>query len=105
MKQKFVVVYTTFPNMRTARDVVECLVRTKHAACGNIFRISSIYRWKGRVEKHPEYAAFIKTRKSKYRSVQRYIKEHHPYDVPEIIAWNIDRGEKDYLEWLNETTE
>jgi periplasmic divalent cation tolerance protein len=104
MKQKFVVIYSTFPNMRTAREIVDGLVRTKRAACGNIFKISSIYRWKGKIEKSPEYAAFIKTRMSKYHAVQRYIKENHPYDVPEIIAWEITRGQKDYLGWLWEVT-
>jgi len=105
MKQKFLVVYATFPNMRTAREIVEALVRTKRAACGNIFRLSSIYRWKGKIEKNPEYGVFIKTKMSKYRSVQRYIKENHPYDVPEIIAWNIDKGQKDYLDWISEATD
>ena len=99
------VIYTTFPNMRTARKIVEDLVRTRRAACGNIFRLSSIYRWKGKIEKSPEYAAFIKTRRSKCLSVYRYIKENHPYDVPEIISWNMEQGHKDYLEWLSEATD
>jgi periplasmic divalent cation tolerance protein len=105
MKQKFVVVYATFPNIRTARVIVEDLVRTKRAACGNIFRLSSIYRWKGKIEKNPEYGVFIKTSMSKYRYVQRYIKKNHPYDVPEIITWNINKGNKDYLDWISEATD
>ncbi|UCF71008.1 MAG: divalent-cation tolerance protein CutA [candidate division WOR-3 bacterium] len=105
MKNEFLVIYTTFPTMRIAKEIVDGLVRTKRAACGNIFKLSSIYRWKGKIEKCTEYGAFIKTRKSKYRSVQRYIEENHPYDVPEIIALNIDRGQRDYLNWLKRATE
>lgn len=104
MNLRYIAVCVTFPDRRTARKIVEGLVRTRLAACGNILKISSIYRWKGRIEKGAECAALIKTRASKYRSVERYIKERHPYEVPEIIAWTIDRGLPDYLTWIRETT-
>jgi len=104
-RTKYIVVYVTFPDLRTARRIVEGLVRTRRAACGNIFRISSIYRWKGRIEKGAEYAALIKTRASTYRSVERYIRERHPYEVPEIIEWNIVGGLPAYLAWIKKTTD
>ncbi len=105
MKPRCIVVYVTFPDLRTARKIVEGLVRTRRAACGNIFKISSIYRWKGRIERGAEYAALIKTRASKYRSVERYIRECHPYDVPEIISWEIDRGAPAYLSWIEQVVD
>ena len=104
MKRKFAVIYTTFPDLRTAKKIVNGLVSMRLAACGNIFRLYSIYRWREKIEKQPEYAAFIKTRASKYRSVEKYIKENHPYDVPEIIIWHITRGQREYLDWIYSTT-
>lgn len=105
MTEKYLVVYTTFPNLRSAKRIISGLVNGKLAACGNIFKLYSIYRWQGKIEKHPEYAALIKTKPNKYRAVERYIKENHPYDVPEIIAWNIDQGQKTYLHWIDHSTD
>ena len=81
------------------------LVEQKLAACGNMFRISSVYRWQGKIEQADEYAVFIKTQKKLYDRVEAYIKKHHPYEVPEIIAWPIERGLPAYLEWIEENTE
>jgi len=99
-----VVVYTTFPNKNIAKKIISELVQKKLAACGNFFKINSIYRWKGKVENEPEYGVFIKTKKRLYKKVEAYIQQHHPYDVPEIIAWPIDRGSPQYLEWIAGTT-
>jgi periplasmic divalent cation tolerance protein len=104
MIKKYLVVYTTFPTLRSAKRIITGLVNRELAACGNIFRLNSIYRWQGKIEKHPEYAALIKTKPSKYRAIEKYIKENHPYDVPEIIAWNIDQGQKTYLDWIDSST-
>ncbi|KPK63559.1 hypothetical protein AMJ83_06540 [candidate division WOR_3 bacterium SM23_42] len=105
MNQKYIVVYTTFPNRRIAEKVIDGLVNAKMAACGNIFTLFSIYRWQGEVEKTPEYGAFIKTKRSRYRAVEKYIKENHPYELPEIIAWDIGCGQRTYLNWINKVTD
>jgi periplasmic divalent cation tolerance protein len=104
VRDKYIAVYTTFPNMRTAKKIISALVKNRLAACGNIFRLFSVYRWKEKIEKHPEYGALIKTRASKYRSVEKYIKDHHPYDVPEIISWYITYGSQEYLDWIYKVT-
>ncbi len=100
MKQEYIVIYTTFPDLRTAKKIIGGLVQSKLAACGNIFKLSSIYHWKGKVEKNSEYGAFIKTIKAKYTAVETYIKKYHPYEVPEVIAWTIDKGSSKYLAWV-----
>ena len=105
MTKKYLVVYTTFPNLRSAKRIISGLVKEKLAACGNIFKLFSIYRWQGKIEKNPEYAALIKTTPSKYKAVARYIRDNHPYDVPEISAWNIDHGQKAYLQWIDNSTD
>jgi len=42
--------------------------------------------------------------KDLYEEVERTIKEVHPYDVPEIIALPILKGNPSYLQWLSEET-
>lgn len=100
----YIVVYVTFPTQNIAKKVVHELVEEKLAACGNIFRLYSIYRWKNRIEQDSEYGTLIKTKKKLFKKVEQFIKKKHPYDVPEIISWTIDQGSTSYLEWIEETT-
>jgi len=104
IKTSFIVVYTTFPNLKTAKRIIKGLVKNKMIACGNIFRLSSIYIWKGKIEQNPEYGAFIKTTKRNYKKVEIYIKNNHPYEVPEIISWEIEKGLNSYLKWIDTET-
>jgi len=100
----YIIIYTTFPNLATAKRIVSGLVHFKYVACGNVFKLYSIYRWKGKIEKEPEYGVLIKTRKSFYKKVETYIQKNHPYDVPEIISWTIERGSSQYLQWIEDST-
>jgi periplasmic divalent cation tolerance protein len=99
-KQKIVVVYATFPDLKTARKIIRGLVKARLAACGNIFRLTSIFAWQGRIEESPEYGALIKTVRKDYRRVEQYIKRFHPYEVPEIISWDIEQGSQTYRRWI-----
>ncbi len=101
---KIVVVYVTFPSLKIAKQIIEQLITAKLVACGNIFRVSSIYVWKGKIEKAAEYGAFIKTVSSNYQKVEKYIKKNHPYEIPEIIGWPIERGYNPYLDWVISST-
>ena len=31
---------------------------------------------------------------------ERAIRERHPYELPEIIAWGVDLGLPEYLRWV-----
>jgi len=99
-----IVIYTTFPDAATAEKIISGLINEQLAACGNLFTIDSVYCWKNKVEHGPEIGAFIKTRASLYEQVEAYIKDNHPYEVPEIISWEIKRGSTQYLEWIAEST-
>jgi len=104
IKTSFIVVYTTFPNLKTAKRIIKGLIKNRMVACGNIFKLSSIYIWKGKIEQNPEYGAFIKTTKRYYKKVEIYIKNNHPYEVPEIISWEIEKGLNSYLKWIDTET-
>lgn len=103
-RRAYVVVYTTFPHIKIAQKIIRGLISKKLIACGNIFQLSSLYVWQGKVEKSPEYGALMKTKASQYNNVEAYIKEHHPYEVPEIISWRIERGLPLYLRWIEKET-
>jgi periplasmic divalent cation tolerance protein len=98
-------VLTNLPDRESARRLADGLVSAQLAACVNVLsECESIYRWKGAIEQTAETPVLIKTRAALYADVETYIRSHHPYEVPEVIALNVAAGDPTYLQWLREET-
>lgn len=98
------IVFATFPDLATARRLVRMLVEERLIACGNLVPgIESIYTWKGAVETSAEVLGVMKTEASCFERVQARLKELHPYEVPECIAFPVTAGLPDYLRWVAES--
>ena len=53
-----------------------------------------------------EVQLLIKTRDGRVADVERVLRAHHPYEVPEILALPVASGGADYLAWIAaETTD
>ena len=86
--------------------IAKTLVEEKLAACVNtIPKIKSVYSWKGEIVEDNEILLLIKTRGQMYTQVEARLKELHTYEVPEIIAFDIAKGSKDYLGWIETVTQ
>lgn len=46
----------------------------------------------------------IKTTRNRYAEVERTIRTHHPYELPEIIYVTLEGGLPVYLEWVSKQT-
>jgi periplasmic divalent cation tolerance protein len=87
------------------RDIIEKigrdLVEKRLVACAQILGpIQSIYRWKGNVENANEWLLLMKSKASLYPAIEEEIRQQHPYELPEIIATNIDNGLAGYMDWV-----
>jgi periplasmic divalent cation tolerance protein len=98
-------VYVTAPTAIVARRIAKIVLEKRLAACANIFRIESTYWWKGKIEKCPEYAMFLKTKKSRVKRLTAEIKNVHPYEVPCIVSLDIVKGNPDFLKWIGNETQ
>ena len=47
----------------------------------------------------------IKTTQKRYDQLEKEIKMHHSYSVPEIIASRIEAGSRAYIDWILESIE
>lgn len=86
-----------------SETVGRTVVEERLAACVNIApSVRSIYRWKGSVETEEEALMFFKTTEAAQMSLTKRIRELHPYEVPEIISFEIkaSEGNADYLDWI-----
>ena len=100
-----VIVFSTIDSEDRAAEIARALVESSLAACVNIVpRIRSIYKWKEQLCDDAESLMIIKTRKSLLEKVKEKIASMHPYDVPEIVAFDIVDGHEPYLKWLLDST-
>lgn len=96
-----VAVYITASNRAEARRLANALVEERLAACVNILgAIESVYRWKGRVEKGNEVALIAKTRRSRVRALTARVQELHSYEVPCVVVFPLEDGNKAFLSWV-----
>lgn len=104
-KDGYVVVFMTAPEPESAAAIGRKAVEEGLAACCSIVPgLRSIYVWKGKTCDEAEALCIFKTRRSLFPPLKKRIKELHAYEVPEIIAVNIEEGLEEYLSWIDEST-
>jgi periplasmic divalent cation tolerance protein len=102
MATVFDLILCTCPDKETAKKLAQLLVSKNLAACVNILPgLLSVYEWQGKIETVQESLLLIKSTKAHYQKIEAMLFEHHPYEVPEIIALPFERGLPAYLEWIN----
>ena len=96
-----IAVLTNLPDSDSAFNLARALVELRLAACANVLApVASVYRWEGNIEQATEHPVLIKTTAERYPEVERAIRERHPYEVPEIVAWPVTAGLPAYLDWV-----
>ena len=99
-----VTILCTCPDEATGERLARGLVENRHAACVNLLPgIRSIYSWRGAIQDEREVLMVIKTTGSHVFLIERWLTEHHPYEVPELIALRNEHVSDAYLRWLRES--
>ena len=99
------VVLCTCPDPDTAQRLAAGLVDQGFAACVNVVGgIRSIYRWQNEVHDEAETLMIIKTTQARYRALEDWLRENHPYEVPEVLALPVAEGFGRYLDWVGAQT-
>ena len=96
-----IAVLTNLPDSESAFNLARAVVQLRLAACANVLApATSFYRWEGRDEQAVEYPVLIKSTREAYPRLERAIRDRHPYELPEIIAWAVEPGLPEYLSWV-----
>lgn len=102
MNTPYRIVLCTCPDAGSAGNLARGLVEGRLAACVNIIPgLTSIYGWQGEVETDSEVLLLIKTRADRLDALETFLRRHHPYELPEIVAVPIEKGSAAYLKWLD----
>jgi periplasmic divalent cation tolerance protein len=101
----FVIIFVTAASEQEAASISRVLVEEGLAACANIIpQIRSIYRWEAKIWDEGEALIIIKSRQDLFERIRTRIKELHSYEVPEITAIKIDKGDSAYWQWIESVT-
>ena len=103
---EILLVITHLPDRASAERLANAAIGSHAAACVNILApCTSIYRWQGKVETAEEVPLLIKTTREAYGRLETLVRQHHPYELPEIIAVSVNGGLPDYLQWVAKETQ
>jgi periplasmic divalent cation tolerance protein len=99
------VVMSTAPSHEVALTLARTLVERRLAACVNVIPCTSVYRWEGEVQEDDEHLMVIKTRRTYIDDIRDLLEAEHPYDLPELVAMEVEDGSAAYLKWLKMETD
>ena len=77
----------------------QSIIDSNLAACVDVKRTNSVYRWEGEIHNTPEWDIQMRTSESKKGELISKIKSEHSYDVPAIFWWAVD-STKEYYDWV-----
>jgi periplasmic divalent cation tolerance protein len=96
---------STCSDADTAARIARTLVEERLAACVNrLPGVHSTYRWQGKVVDDVEVLLIIKTTDERFEALRDRLVELHPYEVPELVAIEVNGGHPAYLDWIAAAT-
>lgn len=100
-KNNFIIVLCNTSSLGEAKAIANKLLEDRLAACVNIIKNEcSLYFWEDKIQEECEYQMITKTKKEFFEKIKESIELLHSYKVPEIISININDGNSNYLNWI-----
>ena len=94
-----IILYVTCKDTAQAKAIAARLLKKKLIACANLFPITSMYEWKGKMMDDSDVVLLGKTTKRKADAAEKEIKKIHSYECPCIIQIPC-KANKEYEQWV-----
>lgn len=92
---------TTVGADEDARRLAAALLEQRLAACVQIDRLESHYRWDGALNAEPEIRLTIKSAPARLPALQAFLADHHPYRLPQML-WQVMEASPAYAAWVRQ---
>ena len=97
------ILITSVAKKKEAKKLSKKLVKKGLSACVSNFSAKSIYLWQEKLCDEKEQILLIKT-DAKFKKVAKFIKKHHSYETPEILALKPKEVFEKYENWIKKST-
>src|SRR3989344_5196878 len=94
-------IYIPCPDSKSAAKIAKTLIERRLIACANIFPITSVCRWEGKISESGETVLIAKTSVKKAENAINAVKKIHPYKTPCVLSFSA-RANTEYLKWVEE---
>ena len=95
--------FTTVSSKAVCQRIANVLVAEKLVACVSFWRVSSVYRWNGKVSKADEWMLCVKTSEKLGGQVEKRIKALHSYELPVVVVTRV-KVARDVEKWVKQCT-
>lgn len=93
-------IVTTVDEEAQARSMARRVVEQGLAACVQIARIDSVYRWEGALQEAAEWQLSCKVAPAQAPALWQALLAMHPYDVPMLYALPVAQVHQPYAQWV-----
>lgn len=90
---------TTVGGEDDARRLAAALLDQRLAACVQIERLESHYRWQGALCAEAEWRLTIKSTPDRLAALQAFLAARHPYELPQMV-WQVLDATPAYAAWV-----
>ena len=98
---QLLIVITSFAKLGDAQVMARKLIQERLAACVQINEgVHSVYRWNGKICEEQEVSISAKTVAGKWDEISTFIKDNHPYELPELIGMTPAEYDLAYGQWV-----
>lgn len=91
---------TTVDEESQARHMARRVVEQGLAACVQIARIDSVYRWEGALQEAAEWQLSCKVAPAQAPALWQALLAMHPYEVPMLYALPVAQVHQPYAQWV-----
>jgi len=93
------IITTTLPSQKEALKMSKKMLQDDLIACSHTHKVISQYIWKDKYYEEKEWKLVLKTSIVKSKQVVKFIKQHHPYEVPYIASVEVAVNNS-YNKWM-----
>lgn len=81
------------------------LLKKKLVACVSVLNYAkSYYLWEWKIKKDEEKLVLMKYPQEKEQQLLVFLKQQHPYRVPELVVISPEMVDEKYLDWVHSVT-